>query len=1100
MENKKGFLDRIPTFSAVLILLVLMIVGGAMIPLLKIGYMPSEQESDKINISMSWSGASPAAMEQEITAKVEGIVSSINGVQQTMSNSGVGNGHIYAELKKGANNTAVRFELASRIRHLSESLPEGANVYVSEDRGGEESSSTMVLSYNINAEFDRKKIKEYVETNITPFITQIDYVKDVSVSGSSPLFLEITYDPYRLKASGIDPNIISSGLEPYLGKSDIIGDIDRIGGDGKRERVSLLLRTEELKRDITKVPLGNVDGKMIYLSDIATVDFKESSSKYFYRVNGENVVAMNINIDSEQNLINASAELREKIEEIKSRLSDDFTITLDHDEAKEVRDEISKLVRRTSLSLVILFLFVLLVSRSMRYLSIIAISLIANVLIAFIFFYIFDIELNLISLAGISVSFGIVIDTTIVMVDHYSYYRNRSVFIAILAALLTTIGSLVIVYGLPDFMRSSLEDFSAIIIINLSVALFISLIFVPALIERFGLKMSDMRRSANYYRRIGSWSSFYTRYINFTQNKKWLYAILIVLMFGLPVDMLPAQLGSDPMARYRAMQQGKEYVAPELNWYQKTYNSIASNETFKKYFREPLAVMFGGTMRIFAKNINSRSYHMRSGDRRFSIQGEALEGTDTDQLNQKTWELDRFLQQFDEIKSFTTNVSENGAYISAELKDEFKEGDFLKTLENLAREKAESISGVKWNVSSSDNMYGGGMRISSFSGGGNQKAHSIGVTGYNYSKLLSFSEEVAEMISTYDSVKNVAIGENSFRMHGGGSRGGGELFINYDMEKVALYGLNLSQGYNAISELMKSGSVGRYQDSNGEGYNISYVSTKDKDIGVWDLMNSYYDFGGTPMKYSLIGDIEMRSRSGGNSIRRQNQEYNMSVSFDYEGATERADSIINEITDKVNSMLPIGFRVGNTSMGWYHDSGEQYLLLFAIIFIIFFVCAVLFESLRQPFIIIMMIPISFVGTFLAFPIFRVEFGVGGFASLILLSGLVVNAAIYVINEYNHLNRRQLLHQGVDSLMITPKRNNSIKKYVKAFNHKWIAVMLTIVSTILGLIPFLLDGSKGDDFWFTFAVGTIGGLIFSAFALVFIMPIFIPFKAGKKRSA
>ena len=111
-------------------------------------------------------------------------------------------------------------------------------------------------------------------------------------------------------------------------------------------------------------------------------------------------------------------------------------------------------------------------------------SLFANVLIAVIFFYLFDIELNLISLAGVAVSFGIMIDTTIVMVDHYSYYRNRSVFIAILAALLTTIGSLVVIFFMPDYVKGTLNDFATIIIINLCVALFVALFFVPAIIDR----------------------------------------------------------------------------------------------------------------------------------------------------------------------------------------------------------------------------------------------------------------------------------------------------------------------------------------------------------------------------------------------------------------------------------------------------------------------------------------------------------------------------------------------------------------------------------------------------------------------------------------
>ena len=147
-----------------------------------------------------------------------------------------------------------------------------------------------------------------------------------------------------------------------------------------------------------------------------------------------------------------------------------------------------------------------------------------------------------------------------------------------------------------------------------------------------------------------------------------------------------------------------------------------------------------------------------------------------------------------------------------------------------------------------------------------------------------------------------------------------------------------------------------------------------------------------------------------------------------------------------------------------------------------FTCSILFESLRQPLVIISLIPISFIGTFLTFYFSRVNFGTGGFASLVLLSGLVVNAAIYVINEYNGFVNRNLGRLN---------RINPVRLYVKAYNHKIIAVLLTIISTVLGLVPFLIDGPKAEEFWFSFAIGTIGGLLFSIIALVFFMPILMP---------
>ena len=115
----------------------------------------------------------------------------------------------------------------------------------------------------------------------------------------------------------------------------------------------------------------------------------------------------------------------------------------------------------------------------MRYLSIIAIALAANLLIAIIAYWLFKVQLHIYSLAGVTVSLGLIIDSTIVMADHYSYYHDRKAFQAILAALLTTIGSLIIIFFLPDELRDNLYDFGWIIIINLTLSLLVAYFFVP---------------------------------------------------------------------------------------------------------------------------------------------------------------------------------------------------------------------------------------------------------------------------------------------------------------------------------------------------------------------------------------------------------------------------------------------------------------------------------------------------------------------------------------------------------------------------------------------------------------------------------------------
>ena len=100
----------------------------------------------------------------------------------------------------------------------------------------------------------------------------------------------------------------------------------------------------------------------------------------------------------------------------------------------------------------------------------------------------------------------------------------------------------------------------------------------------------------------------------------------------------------------------------------------------------------------------------------------------------------------------------------------------------------------------------------------------------------------------------------------------------------------------------------------------------------------------------------------------------------------------------------------------------------------------------------------------------------GYASMVMLAGLTVNAGIYIQHEYRNLSEA---HPTLSPL----------KAYVRAYNHKIIAVFLTVLSTVLGLVPFFIDGDS-EPFWFSFAVGSTGGLLFSIIALVFVMPVFL----------
>ena len=225
------------------------------------------------------------------------------------------------------------------------------------------------------------------------------------------------------------------------------------------------------------------------------------------------------------------------------------------------------------------------------------------------------------------------------------------------------------------------------------------------------------------------------------------------------------------------------------------------------------------------------------------------------------------------------------------------------------------------------------------------------------------------------------------------------------------------------------------------------------------------------MKLSEAGSIS-KDRTG-LPIRKENQSYAISVRFNFIGSAQLSNKAIKEAVDWMNDeVLPIGFRADDNRSGWFYNEKEKFAwLILLVIAIIFVICSIHFNSLRLPLAIILMIPLSFVGLFLAFGLSDFTFDKGGFAAFVMLSGITVNAGIYLVSEWR-----------------AERSGGPVRRYLRAFGHKIQPISLTILSTVLGLIPFLFDGPS-EVFWFAFAIGTIAGLLFSILALVFYLPVF-----------
>ena len=1039
----------IPAFSVLLIMAALTVIGAAMLPMLSIQYTPTTSQRG-IGIYFSWPDASARLVEQHVTSRIEGALSTVSGNTGISSTSSKGSGNIWLSFAKGTDMTAARFEVATTIRNLYAKLPEGVSYpYISlAASGNRQESETLV--YTVKADLPSERIEEFVSAHVSTPLSQIEGVGKVSLSGVTPYEWVIRFDPKAAETAGITAADLASAFGAYF-SNDIVGLTTLPGEDGTERTVVLRLRNRGTT-DFGEIPIAKRNGRIYHLRDFASARWQEQRPTSYFRINGLNTITLAISCEAHTNMLRVAAAVKEEMARLQERFPPELSATLTYDATEYVSGELEKIYLRTLLCVAILLAFVFAVSRDLRYLAIIATTLAVNILVAAVFYNLLHLDIHIYTLAGITVSLGIIIDTSIIMVDHYSYYRDRRVFVSILGALLTTIGALGIVWLLPEEQRLNLVDFSLVIVINLAVSLFVALLFVPALLEKFPLGRSMTVSSVRRRRFTVRVSHLYGRFIAWGRRRRWIFVAALLWGFGLPTFLLPDRI--------------EEEDGKPLPWPARWYNGVMGSG-FVTAHRQTLDKVLGSSLNLFRTATGRYNYFRQPAQKVLYINAGMAEGCTVQQLDEVVRHMENYISRFDEVQMFRTNIyGYDNAQIIVTFKPEYENGPFPSMLKQELTAAAIRFGGATWRISGIDDNYFNNNVIS------NYRSNQIRLRGYNYDQLSDYADALVDSLS-----QNRRVSQPEIMTGNGWSLPHNEFNIRYDDERVAAAGLNVADYYSLLGTMLYRAPLPSVY--NGDEMQRVVLESADRDrFDRWHVANAQVRIDSLQTKLSAVGTIEKRRT--GISIYRYNQSYQITVGFDFIGSYELGRRLIERTVDRLNEeTLPIGFIADSPTYRYgFGQKKQEVWLILLVIAIIYAMCAVIFESLRKPLVIILMIPVSFIGVFLTFGWSDFVFDQGGFAAFVLLCGIVVNAGIYLINEEDN--------------WAATSRKRGIPLYLKAYNHKIVPIALTILSTVLGLVPFLYDGPE-EVFWFAFAVAAISGTLFSLIALAVYLPIFLPMR-------
>jgi multidrug efflux pump subunit AcrB len=1042
-KNKK------PVFSAFtinIVFIVFIILGLSLIK-----YIPVKLNPGKllpvVYINFNYYGATPEIVEKQVTSKLEGVFETIKGIENVKSFSGEGWGQIQLNLDDEVNAQMVRFEVLSLIREVYPELPNEVTFPRLTQAGANTEDQVQLLTYTINGNVDSYILYKYLNNNIQPKLAQIDGVQKITTYGSTPYQWEIRYYSNRLREFDISKAEIKKAINNYYSQTDLgFGMYSDASNTDELILMTALKGEDKNGANLAKIPIKKVSDRIIYLGEIAHITHIQKKQQSFYRINGLTAVNMVIYATTESNQISLAKEIKNEMLIIQGKLPPGYSITVSYDASLFLEQEIQKTFWRTIASIVVLLIFVLIVSRNFRYFLIIVLSLIANLSIAIFFYYILKIEIHLYSLAGITVSLGVLIDNSIIMTDHIRHKNNKKVFLAVLAATLTTIGALVVIFFLEKEQQVNLVDFAWVIIINLSVSTAIALFFIPAVMEKIPLTKKGGTYFFRRKKRVVRFNNLYRRFILFGVKYRLVTLIVGLLAFGLPFYMLPAKMAGD-------------------KWYIKLYNNTFGNEKYTESLKPVLDKTLGGTLRLFTEFVREDIYVVPPQQRTtLNVRVKIPQGASMEHLDAIYIDFENYLSQFEEIDFYQTDINSiENSNLVIYFKKDFEDSSFPYLLKGRLESKAIDISSADFSI------YGVGIGFSNALFKGFKDSRLV-LSGYNYDELLKLARDAKNEL-----IKNPRISE--VFMVTGNSWWFTEVqnsYILIDKKYLARAKIPINElvkelnAYNLRSEYMFDIPFG------GEFEEVNLFSDRASESDLWIIMQTPIDLE----KSIKLKDIsEFYKEEASKIIYRENQEYKLTMAYNFIGPSKLSQVVLEKHEKEINSKMPIGYKaVIPISSFWNVKEKKQYLLLFLILVIIYFICAILLESIIQPFLVIAMIPLSFIGIFLTFYLFEFKFDQGGYASFLLVSGLVVNSALYIINDFNNYD-------------ITKHNIARINKYIKAYSFKIIPIIITIISTILGLVPFIFWGNK-ETFWFALAVGTIGGLLFSFPVIIVFLPLML----------
>ena len=981
-------------------------------------------ETNTLMVMTTYSGASAQDIEQNVTRPLENVLNSVSNLKHITSKSRENISVITLEFEYGEDIDVLTNDVRDKLDMVSSMLPDDSETPIIFKFS---TDMIPIIMLSVKADESMPGLYKILDDAVANPLARISGVGSVAISGAPKREIHVYTDPARLEAYNLSIEQIGAiiGAE----NRNIPGGSFDIGSDTYSLRVQGEFKSSD---EMANIVVGSYQGRNIYLRDVARIDDTlEERAQETYN-DGEQGAMIVIQKQSGANSVQISDKVLKMLPSLQKRLPSDVKLGIIVDTSDNIRNTIDSLVETVMYALLFVIIVVFFFLGRWRATLIITITIPISLIASFIYLYATGNTLNIVSLSALSISIGMVVDDAIVVLENVTTHIERG----------------------SDPKQAAVHGTNEVAVSVIASTLTLIAVFFPLTL------VTGM--TGVLFRQLG-----------------WMVTIMMIISTICALSLTPMLCS---LLLRRVNHHGRLYtllftpVNRGLDAFDRGYGRLLKWVVAHKTVTFVLCMAtFVGS--IFLMKQVGTEFFPTADDGRLRISLETPIGTRVEVSKEVTGRLvDLWREKYPEIMvmNYTTgtassdntfaNLSDNGPHIismNVRLTDPGDRDRSISEIASLMREDLKKFPEFKKVQVST-----GGM------GMGGQTTIDYEIYGYDFAETDSVARNLQAALRRIRGAADVLISRADYQP---------EYQVDFDREKLAIYGLNLSTAATALRNRINGQLASQFRED-GEEYDIKVMYAPEHRTSLEDIENILiYNSAGQGVRVRDVGTVVERFTPP--TIERKDRERIVTVSTTVEGGVPM--SAIVEASQKAIDQMDIPQGISIELSGSYEDQQDSFrdLLTLAVLIIIlvYIVMAAQFESYTYPGIIMTSLLFAFSGVFIILWLSGHTLNVMSMIGAIMLIGIVVKNGIVLI-DYISLNR---------------ERGMSIRRAViDGGESRLRPVVMTTLTTILGMVPMAVGTGQGAEMWRPMGTAVIGGLTFSTILTLLFVPVLYCVFAGR----